>query len=81
MSQILVNIFSSPFSLFHALFSVLLGYWVYLDATERGSNANLLWALGCTFFNPLPSGICCIEVRLGVEPNLPVSESDSSAPS
>lgn len=65
MSQILVNISGSPFYFFHVLFSAILGYWVYLDATERESNANLLWAIGCTVFQPLTVGYLLYRSQIG----------------
>ncbi len=65
MSQILTNILGSPFFFFHAAFSVLVGYWIYLDATERGSNANLLWAIGCTAFQPLVIGYLLYRSEIG----------------
>lgn len=65
MSQVLTNVFVSPFYLFHILFSALLGYWVYLDTTERGSNANLLWAIGCTVFQILVIGYLLYRSQVG----------------
>jgi hypothetical protein len=65
MNQVVTNIFSSPFYLFHVLFSALIGYWIYLDATERGSNANLLWAIGCTFIQPLIIGYLLYRSEIG----------------
>ncbi|WP_266080813.1 hypothetical protein [Haladaptatus caseinilyticus] len=65
MNLVLTNIFSSPFYLSHIIFSALIGYWIYLDATERGSDANLLWALGCTFIQPLILGYLLYRSEIG----------------
>ena len=67
----LTNLLGSPFSLFHVLFSALLGYRVHLDASERGSNANLLWAIGCTVFQPLTVGYLLYRSQIGgrIEPS------------
>lgn len=65
MNQLLSNILSSPFYLFHVLFSAFIGYWVYLDATERGSNASYLWAIGCTVFQPLVIGYLLFRGQIG----------------
>ncbi|MFC6826980.1 hypothetical protein [Halopelagius fulvigenes] len=55
----------SPFSAFHALMSVLLAYWIYLDAKERGSDSSLLWAIGCTVFQPLVVGYLLYRSEIG----------------
>ncbi|CDK39748.1 hypothetical protein [Halorubrum sp. AJ67] len=65
MITIISNILGSPFYLFHALSLILVGYWVYLDATERGSNMNYLWAIGCTLFQPLTVGYLLYRSEIG----------------
>lgn len=59
------NLLSSPFSLFHALTLALIGYWVFLDADERGSNASLLWAIGCIVIRPLSLGYLLYRSEIG----------------
>lgn len=65
MNQSLSNILSSPLYLLHVLFSAFIGYWVYLDATERESNASYLWAIGCTVFQPLVIGYLLFRSQIG----------------
>lgn len=43
----------------------LLSYWVFLDAEERGSNASLLWAIGCLVFQPLSLGYLLYRSEIG----------------
>ncbi|RDI73059.1 hypothetical protein DWB78_08255 [Halopelagius longus] len=45
--------------------SVLLAYWIYLDAKERGSDSSLLWAVGCTVFQPLVVGYLLYRSEIG----------------
>lgn len=65
MNQIFSNLLGSPFSLFHVLFLVLVGYWVFLDATERESSGNLFWAIGCMVFQPLVIGYLLYRSQIG----------------
>jgi hypothetical protein len=65
MIRLLTDVLSSPFSLFHVLFTGLVGYWIYVDATERGSDAALSWAGGCAVFQPLTIGYLLYRSEIG----------------
>jgi len=65
MASFLAELLGAPFNAFHLLFLGLVGYWVSLDAAERGSDASLLWALGCVVFQPLVVGYLLYRSRIG----------------
>ncbi len=64
------NLFITGFTFFWlpALSTLLLGYWVYLDASIRGSDAALLWAVCCTAFLPLIIGYLLHRSEIGGRP-------------
>lgn len=56
---------TAPFYATHLLVLALVGYWVHLDASERGSDADLLWALGCVLVPPLVVGYLLYRSEIG----------------
>ncbi len=64
------NLLATGFAFFWlpALSTLFLGYWVYLDATIRGSDAALLWAVCCTAFLPLIIGYLLHRSEIGGRP-------------
>ena len=56
---------ASPFNASHLLTLVLIGYWVHLDAGKRGSDASLLWAVGCVVVPPLVFGYLLYRSEMG----------------
>lgn len=70
MFGLLTNVLSSPFYLSHVLFTVFIAYWIHVDATERGSDAALLWAGGSAVFGPLIIGYLLYRSEIGERTHL-----------
>ena len=61
----LPGVLASPFNVSHLLALALLGYWVHLDAGERGSDSALLWAVGSVLVPPLSLGYLLYRSEIG----------------
>ena len=56
---------AAPFYAAHPLALAPIGYWVHLDAVERGSDRSPAWALGCVLVPPLVVGYLLYRSEIG----------------
>lgn len=59
------TILSSPFFVMHAIFYVLLGFWIFIDAKARGSDSAAVWGVGCLIFPLLVIGYLLYRSEIG----------------